>query len=223
MKTPILILPLMISYSVIMLTTGWVNRIKPGITIYQEPQPANFKMLNYLHAVSILVMLLPVLTTSSAPFFLLFFPDKINIGQTIAFLTCFGVIGLFPWTKMYHVDQKPDNIIIPGPAIFLYGSLRLLFLISYEWFFRALLLTNLSLWVGTGYGIVINVLLYALVHIHKSKKEIIGCLPFGLLMCVFTVWWQSVWPAIIFHLQIAIVNEWRPFQKIISPQNQAAL
>jgi membrane protease YdiL (CAAX protease family) len=217
----LLILPLMISYTVIMLTTGWVNRIRPGITSYQEPQPANFKMLNYLHAISIVIMILPVFTTT-APFFLLLFPDKINIGQTIAFLTCFGIIGFFPWTKMYDVDQKTDNIIIPAPAIFLYGSLRLLFLISYEWFFRALLLTDLSSWVGAPYGIIINVLLYALIHIHKSTKEVIGCLPFGLLVCVFTVWWQSLWPAIIFHLQIAIVNEWPPFQKIISPQKQAA-
>ena len=221
MKTMLLILPLMISYTVIMLTTGWVNRIRPGITTYQEPQPANFKMLNYLHAISIVIMILPVFTTT-APFSLLLFPDKINIGQTIAFLTCFGMIGFFPWTKMYDVDQKTDNIIIPAPAIFLYGSLRLLFLISYEWFFRALLLTDLSSWVGARYGIIINVLLYALIHIHKSTKEVIGCLPFGLLVCVFTVWWQSLWPAIIFHLQIAIVNEWPPFQKIISPQKQAA-
>ena len=223
MKTILFILPLVISYTAIMLTTGWVTRIKPGITTYQEPQPANFKMLNYLHAISILMMILPVFTTASAPFFLLLFPDKINIWQTIAFLTCFGIIGFFPWKKMYAVDQKTDNTTIPAPAIFLYGCLRILFLISYEWFFRALLLTDLSSWVGTEYGIIINVLLYALIHIHKSKKEIIGCLPFGLLVCVFTVWWHSVWPAIIFHLQIAIVNEWPPFQKIISPQKQAAL
>jgi membrane protease YdiL (CAAX protease family) len=223
MKITILILPLMISYTVILLTTGWVNKIKPGITTYGEPQPANFKMLNYLHAISILMMILPVLTTASAPFFLLSFPDKINLGQTIAFLACFGIIGFFPWKKMYQGDQKTDNTILPLPSIFLYGSLRLLFLISYEWFFRALLLVNLSSWLDIRYGIIANVLLYALIHIHKSKKEIIACLPFGLLVCVFTVWWQSVWPAIIFHLQIAIVNEWPPFQKIISPQKQAAL
>ncbi len=223
MKTTILILTLMISYTVILLATRWMNKVRPGITTYKEPQPANFKMLNYLHAISILMMILPALTTASAPFFLLSFPDKINMGQTIAFLTCFGIIGFFPWTRMYHGDQKTGNTILPLPSIFLYGSLRLLFLISYEWFFRALLLTDLTSWVGINYGIIMNVLLYAMIHIHKSKKEIIACLPFGLLVCVFTVWWQSVWPAIIFHLQIAIVNEWPPFQKIISLQKQAAL
>jgi membrane protease YdiL (CAAX protease family) len=221
MKTTLL-LPLIISYTIIMLTSGWLNKKKPGITAYHEPQQANFKMLNYLHAISTLIMILPIFT-ATAPFFLLLFPDEITIGQTIAFLTCFGIIGFFPWTKMYKVDQKTHNTITPVSAIFLYGSLRVLFLIAYEWFFRGLLLAGFSSWVGVRYSIIINVLLYALIHIPKSKKEAMGCLPLGLLLCVFTVWWQSVWPAIIFHVQFAIVNEWPPFQKIISPQKQAAL
>jgi hypothetical protein len=65
--------------------------------------------------------------------------------------------------------------------------------------------------------------LYAVLHLHKSKKEIVGCLPFGLLMCVFTVWWQSIWPAIIFHMQLVIINEWPLLQKSISFQKQNAI
>ena len=50
-----------------------------------------------------------------------------------------------------------------------------------------------------------------------------SCIPFGLMVCVFTIWWQSIWPAIIFHLQIAVVNEWPLLQKFNSLQKQNAL
>jgi hypothetical protein len=60
-------------------------------------------------------------------------------------------------------------------------------------------------------------------HIHKSKKEIVGCVPLGLLLCFFTIWWQSIWPAIIFHVQIAIANEWPRLKQFISTQTQSAL
>jgi len=44
-----------------------------------------------------------------------------------------------------------------------------------------------------------------------------------LLVCVFTLWWQSLWPAIIFHLEITMIHEWPVLKNFISPQKQAAL
>ncbi len=222
MKNISIIPILFVSFTLLMSMQMIINKIKPRIALHRQHQFENFKWLNYLHASSIMIMLLPVFITGSSPFFLLLFPDKINIGQAIAFLACFGVIGFFPWKK-FSTEHKQEDTILPFSFILLYGLLRFIFLICYEWFFRGLLFTSFSLWLGIGWAIIINTSLYTLIHIHKTRKEIIGCIPFGLLMCVFTVWWQSIWPAIIFHMQLAIIHEWSGLQNLTSPQKQTAL
>lgn len=222
MKNISIILILFVSFTILMLMPLIINKIKPAIVLHRQPQFENFKWLNYLHASSIMIMSLPIFITGYSPFFLLLFPDKINIGQTMAFLACFGAIGFFPWKK-FSAEHNYGNTILPFSFLLLYGLLRFIFLICYEWFFRGLLFTSFSSWLGIGWAIIINISLYTLIHIHKTKKEIIGCIPFGLLMCVFTVWWQSIWPAIIFHLQLAIIHEWPRLQNLMSPQKQAAL
>jgi len=222
MKNISIILILCVSFTLLMSMQMIINKIKPRIALHRQPQFENFKWLNCLHASSILIMLLPVFITGSSPFFLLLFPDKINIAQTLAFLACFGVFGFFPWKK-FSAGHNHDDTILPFSLILLYGLLRFVFLICYEWFFRGLLLTSFSLWLGIGWAIIVNISLYTLIHIHKTRKEIIGCIPFGLLMCLFTVWWQSIWPAIIFHMQLAIIHEWSGLQNLMSPQKQAAL
>ena len=223
MKTTEWILTLMLSYVALLLAIAWVSRLKPGITLHDKLCPNNFRMLNYLHAIGITVMLIIPFMAMPLPVFLLSFPDKLSVAQTAGFLICFFMIAFLPWRKFSDTSHKPEYNFSALPPILLYGSLRLLFLVSYEWFFRGLLLTSVSLLLGLTWSIIINLLLYTLIHFQKSKKEIVGCLPFGLLVCLFTVWWQSVWPAIIFHLQIAIIHEWPTLQKFVSPQKQATI
>ena len=223
MKNTELILTLMFSYAVMLLVIAGVSKLKPGITRHDKLCPGNFKTLNYLHATGIAVMLIIPFMAMPLPVFLFSFPDKISVAQTSGFLICFLMIAILPWKKLSGNDRRVGDDFSALPPILLYSLLRLIFLFSYEWFFRGLLLTSFSNSLGITWSIVINLFLYTLVHFHKSKKEIIGCLPFGLLVCVFTLWWQSVWPAIIFHLQIATIHEWPALQKFISPQKQATI
>jgi hypothetical protein len=223
MKTMLTTLPLMMSYIAVLLITAGINKRKPGITMYQELQLSNLTILNYFHGIGIIMMIIPAFTLPSSPFFLLLFPAKISVAQTIAFLICFNTLNFFPWKKVLKTDEKIYTTAIADYAIFLYATLRVIFLASYEWFFRGMLLIGFSLWVGMTWSIIINISLYILIHFHKTKKEVIGCLPFGILACVFTIWWQSLWPTIIFHLQIAIINEWPVLQKLISRQKQATI
>lgn len=214
---------LLISYASILFLFMAINRMRPGVITYDRPEQSNFRLLNYLHSGTIIMMLLPAFFVNPLPVFLLSFPDKISIDQAIIFLISFGLIGFFPWKKFSEPGQKDDSIFFPTIPVIFYAFLRIVFLIVYEWFFRGLLLITISAWVGIAWGIVINVVLYIIMHSHKSKKEMIGCIPLGLLLCIFTIWWQSLWPAIIFHLEIAIINEWPPLQQIISPRKQTAL
>ena len=215
---------LLFSYTLIVLLIAKINKVRPGIMLYQKLQPGNVKLLNCLHAAAALLMFLPVCVIHPLPVSLLIFPDRISLGQALAFITVVFAMGFFPWTKFKNDHQQEmAGVKLHLSSVIFYVSLRIITLIIYEFFFRGLMLVLFSASLGVEWSIVINILLYTVIHLQKEKKEIIGCIPFGLLLCVFTIWWQSVWPAIIFHLQLATINEWPPLQQSLSPQEQTAL
>jgi membrane protease YdiL (CAAX protease family) len=189
--------------------------------LYNKPQPENLKLLSFFHAVIIVMMLFPVFVINQLPLFLLAFPDRIDFSQAIAFLGCFGTIGFFPWKKFSDKVFEEGSVAVVEAA--LYGSSRIVFLVAYEWFFRGMLLASFSSWLGIYWAIAVNIALYGILHIHKSKQEIIGCILLGLVLCLFTTWWHSIWPAIILHLQIAFVNEWPRLKQFAFTQKQPAL
>ena len=223
MKNNELIWILALSYTVMLLIVAVVNKLRPGITFHHNLCPRNFGALNYVHFIGFVIMLIIPFIAAPLPVFLFSFPDKISPGQTMTFLLCFFAIAFFPWKDFSDSHHKTHEASSSLPPVLLYASLRSAFLVSYEWFFRGLLLWSLVLSLGTIWAILINISLYTLMHIHKNKNELIGCIPFGLLVCVFTLWWQSVWPAIIFHLEITMIREWPVLKNFISPQKQAAL
>lgn len=97
-----------------------------------------------------------------------------------------------------------------GPSTYFtatYILFRTLFLIGYEFFFRGVLLFSIIFDAGEEIAIAINILLYALLHCFSNRKELIGTIPFGLLLCIVTLFYQSIWPAVIIHLCLAIVHE----------------
>lgn len=223
MKDISTILILLVSCLMLMSVMILANRSKPGIILYNNLRQRNLSSLNCLHGICIMIMLLPAVIIKQVPVFILDFPNRITIPQTLAFLLCFAVLGLFPWKKFNDV-QSDDVLPTTTYPIILYAGIRIMFLITYEWFFRGLLLLSLCEWLGTTPGIIINVLLYTLLHaIKRSKPEIIGCIPLGILLCVFTIWWQSIWPAIIFHLQIFAIAELPQLKQFLSPKKQTAL
>jgi membrane protease YdiL (CAAX protease family) len=212
---------LLISYAAILLTIAGVN--KQCTISYQKLQPGDLINLNNLHAIVIIIMLLPGWAANPFPDFLLSLPRKINIIQTATLLICFAAILFFPWEKAKEEITNHGVGYLSVPEIILYAFLRIIFIAIYEWFFRGLTLISFEEWLGATWAVVINILLYTLAHFHKNKREIIACIPFGLFACVLTLWCQSIWPAIVFHVQIAILNEWRPLSRLISPPKHVIL
>jgi hypothetical protein len=85
--------------------------------------------------------------------------------------------------------------------------LRSIFLAGYEWFFRGVLLFSCISVFGVIPAIIINIALYALIHSFNGKKELIGSVPLGIMLCIMTLWWHSVWPAILLHLALSSTHE----------------
>lgn len=216
MKHDLLIPLVLFSYlAMLALTFAFTQKVEGEKTRERH----NLAVGNCFHLAGIVLMLAPATVLKPLDTSYLTFPDKIMIGQALGFLAGFGLLALLPWKKYHQGSPVPafrHNVAQVG----LYAGLRTCFLFSYEWFFRGFLLIGVSEWLGTSWSVVINLFLYTILHHYKDKREIVGCLPFGLLLCGFTLWWHSIWPAVIFHLEVAIVNEWPPLLQLIPPKKQ---
>ena len=84
--------------------------------------------------------------------------------------------------------------------------IRTLFLIVYEFFFRCAVLFIMIEDIGVLAAIIANLVLYVAVH-WFDKKERYGSLLMGVALCCLTIYYNSIWPAIIIHLSLALSHE----------------
>ncbi len=96
-----------------------------------------------------------------------------------------------------------------------YFITRALFLFVYELWFRGFLLFDSISWVGIPLAVSLNVLLYVLVHIFNSKKEMLACIPFGILACSLSILFNAVWPAIILHIGFSLAYELNTYRSYL--------
>jgi membrane protease YdiL (CAAX protease family) len=102
--------------------------------------------------------------------------------------------------------------------IVLYFILRILFIAAYECWFRGYLLNDSIESIGLLWAIILNIVLYCVLHIVNGRAEVVACIPFGLLLCALCLWTGTVWPAIVIHLALTIPYEWSYLRKIKTPQ-----
>ena len=105
---------------------------------------------------------------------------------------------MFPAISSYHS--------LPSHLPYLFVMIRTLFLIVYEFFFRGAMLFVMIEDFGAEAAVVLNIILYSLVH-WFDKKERYGSLFMGIVLCGISVYYHSVWPAIFIHLSLALSHE----------------
>lgn len=74
------------------------------------------------------------------------------------------------------------------------------FIIAYEFLFRGFLLFACLPLMGPIVAIAVNVLIYALAHVHKGTDETLGSVPFGILLCWITLSTGTIWAVVGIHL-----------------------
>lgn len=96
-----------------------------------------------------------------------------------------------------------------------YLSLRIAGLIAYEIFFRGVLFGIFLQWFSVSVAIILNLFLYAIAHAFSSRREFLGSFLFGLVLCYITVLNQSIYPAVLLHLCLAL-----PYETILLTKRQ---
>jgi len=95
----------------------------------------------------------------------------------------------------------------PSPhSLLSFLSIRILFLLVYEFFFRGALFFMMVEDFGVIAAIIVNIILYVLVH-WFNKEERYGVMLMGGILYSVTLYYHSVWPAVIIHLSLALSNE----------------
>jgi hypothetical protein len=184
---------------------SWSKQLKSESLFSERVQEGDLKTINGLQTIAIAILLLPILIDPSCFAGYLKFPG-ISISRSVALLLSMLTVAVV--MQVYNVEKQ--HFRFSKDAIFplhLYVLLRIAFIILYEWFMRGLLLTASILWFGLPLAIFINLAIYVLLHSHKTMKEMLGCIPFGLLVVGFAIWWNSPWPAVILHLQLCLSYE----------------
>jgi len=79
-----------------------------------------------------------------------------------------------------------------------------LYLLGYEMLFRGVLLFPLAEALCVWAAIAINIALYSAAHIPHGKAETIAAVPFGLVLCILTLYSGTIWIAFLAHLVNAL-------------------
>lgn len=114
-------------------------------------------------------------------------------------------IGSFSAHKeLFPADNSRPLLSFSLPLYFL--LIRTLYLIVYEFFFRGVMLFVMIKDLGLIAAVALNLLFYALVH-WFNRKERIGSVFMGIILCIVSIYYHSVWPAILIHFSLALSHE----------------
>jgi hypothetical protein len=84
------------------------------------------------------------------------------------------------------------------------------YLLLYEFWMRGILLALPANEYSTTWLVVANTILYSVIHMPKSKRESIVSIPFGVVVCLITIYIGNFWGAFFIHLGLCwAVLVWR--------------
>jgi len=106
-------------------------------------------------------------------------------------------LAMYPQVRMvkWNLREYTTNILSWG-----------LYLLGYEFLFRGILFLGLLPFVGVYPAVFINTILYAGAHLYKGKKETLGSIPLGIILCLITAQTQTIWTAFAVHWLMATNN-----------------
>jgi membrane protease YdiL (CAAX protease family) len=120
------------------------------------------------------------------------------------------------------IQNRPLNNTISNASLSLYFIVRILFICAYEAWFRGYLLSHSISYFGAPVAILLNIVLYSLLHTVNGRDEFWACIPFGLLLCGLCIWQGAAWPAMILHLTMTVPFEISFIRKLQLKQLQHA-
>jgi hypothetical protein len=202
------LLILAISYSLLFLLLFVVSKMKCDDPVSERVVNGNWLLLHIRHAAGAFILaILP-------------YPILADLQEKVFSWHCPGTLRVLTFIVTAILLTGPviaGSAAINAPAMpgsrysaintSLHLLLRTIFVGCYEWFFRGIVLFSCLASFGAVRAIIINLVLTSLLHLCHGRKEFNGSILFGLMLCLFSIWWQSVWPAVLMHLLLCTSHE----------------
>jgi len=128
----------------------------------------------------------------------------------IPFAILVVVVNYFAARNKNHLAQYPQIRVNQWNSglIILSATSWITYLAGYEFMFRGFLLFSCLEFFGYWPAIIINIILYGLVHLPKGSRETIGSIFFGFILSYLSIRLGSFWFAFLVHITLALSNEW---------------
>jgi membrane protease YdiL (CAAX protease family) len=184
---------------------------KPGLAFNQTSQVLFNRILGFIFFGIVPVLIVLLIYKSSLDEYGMIFQTGFS---SVLFIFIFA--GLVVFINFLHAKSKKNLSIYPQirskdwnySILVLSAFSWIMYLFAYEFMFRGFLLFSCINDLGIVIAIFINVILYSLAHLTKGKREFIGAIPMGIILCVISVHFKSFLPAFWIHCFLAISNEW---------------
>jgi membrane protease YdiL (CAAX protease family) len=165
----------------------------------------------------ILVFLLLAAFYHRAQFFNagIFLQQQWPIGLAELLAATAGLAMLYAWQRQLLKSSIPKgmesypNAGMKAPRLFVYAVVFIGYLFCYEVYFRGYFLMYALRGEPLFWVIGYNSLLYALVHMHKGRQQTLAAIPFGIVLCMVTLWTGHIWFAWLVHVMLALGIEMR--------------
>ena len=120
------------------------------------------------------------------------------------------VLNYFVARNKNHLAQYPQIRARQWNSglIILSATSWITYLAGYEFMFRGFLLFSCLESFGYWPAIIINIIIYSLVHLPKGQREAIASVFFGFILSYLTIELGSFWFALFIHVTLALSNEW---------------
>ncbi len=200
---------------VVFFIVAWMNKVNNGQNLIDGEGILTTKPGNLIgwHIIGILWLgALPIILLKLPVLKVLVGSQMPNISYVLLFIL---VLALIVFIAIRQGENRNTGNLqsvegfsqLSSSFLIGYFIIRIVFLVVYELWFRGFLLFDSISWAGVPAAITLNICLYVLVHIFNSKKEMLVCIPFGILLCFFSILFNAAWPAIILHIGFSVVYE----------------
>ena len=190
--------------------TTWIYRTffkKMNETVFHA---VFFRLLGFLFFGIITAFIFNVVFDAKFDFITIQISQLEEMLPWILFLFLLAVI--VPYINVKNSKQNPypqfkiDNWT--NQYKFLSYLTWILYLTGYEFMFRGILLFGTLEELGYYPAIILNVVLYAVVHIPKGKKEVLGCFILGPILCFSAIETNTIIVPVILHISVCLSNEY---------------